>query len=67
MNNNVRPENMQRITTKELAEAFIEGQINEHRKQIGDKKVLLALIKYGGLYVLLYYQVYFTLHIVIST
>ena len=43
MNNNVRPENMQRITTKELAEAFIEGQINELRKQIGDKKVLLAL------------------------
>ena len=43
MNNNLRPESMERITTKELAEAFIEEQINEMRKQIGDKKVLLAL------------------------
>ena len=43
MNNNMRPENMERITTKELAEAFIEAQTNELRKQIGDKKVLLAL------------------------
>lgn len=43
MNNNIRPENMERITTKELAEAFIDEQINEIRKQIGDKKVLLAL------------------------
>ena len=43
MNNNIRPENMERITSKELAEAFIEEQINELRKQIGDKKVLLAL------------------------
>ena len=43
MNNNMRPENMERITTKELAEAFIEEQTNELRKQIGDKKVLLAL------------------------
>ena len=43
MNNNMRPENMERITTKELAEAFIEEQTIELRKQIGDKKVLLAL------------------------
>ena len=43
MNNNMRPEKMERITTKELAEAFIEEQIIELRKQIGDKKVLLAL------------------------
>ena len=43
MNNNLRPENMERITTKELAETFIEEQISEMRKQIGDKKVLLAL------------------------
>ena len=43
MNNNLRPENMERITTKELAESFIEEQIEQMRKQIGDKKVLLAL------------------------
>ena len=43
MNSNLRPENMERITTKELAESFIEEQINELRNQIGDKKVLLAL------------------------
>ena len=41
--NNVRPESMQRITTKELADAFIESQIAEIREQVGDKKVLLAL------------------------
>ncbi len=40
---NVRPETMERITTPALAEAFIEEQITELRKQIGDKKVLLAL------------------------
>ena len=34
---------MVRITTKELADAFIEEQIKELREQIGDKKVLLAL------------------------
>ena len=34
---------MARITTNELADAFIEEQIAELRKQIGDKKVLLAL------------------------
>ena len=34
---------MVRITTNELAGAFIEEQIKELRKQIGDKKVLLAL------------------------
>ena len=39
----VRPEDMQRITTKELAEKFIEEQISEVRAQVGDKKVLLAL------------------------
>ena len=41
--NNVIPESMQRITTKELADAFIESQIAEIREQVGDKKVLLAL------------------------
>ena len=38
-----RPENMQRITTPELAQAFIEEQIAALRGQIGDRKVLLAL------------------------
>lgn len=40
---NVRPESMARINTKELAEKFIEEQVNEVRAQVGDKKVLLAL------------------------
>ena len=39
----VRPETMERITTKVLADAFIEEQIKEIRAQVGDKKVLLAL------------------------
>ena len=43
MSNNVRPESMQRITTKSLADAFINEQIKEIRAQVGDKKVLLAL------------------------
>ena len=34
---------MERITTPELAQAFIDEQIKELRAQIGDKKVLLAL------------------------
>ena len=38
-----RPENMERITTPALAQAFIEEQIKELRAQIGDNKVLLAL------------------------
>ena len=40
---NVRPESMARITTPELAHAFIEEQVAAVRKQVGDKKVLLAL------------------------
>ncbi len=43
MSTNVRPESMVRITTKALADAFIEEQIAEIRAQVGDKKVLLAL------------------------
>ena len=43
MQDNVRPESMVRITTPELAEAFIGEQIDALRAQIGDKKVLLAL------------------------
>ena len=43
MNSNVRPESMARITTKELADAFIAEQVEAVRAQVGDKKVLLAL------------------------
>ena len=38
-----RPESMKRINTKELADTFIEEQVALLRKQIGEKKVLLAL------------------------
>ena len=41
--NNLRPESMARITTKELADAFIAEQVAEVRRQVGDRKVLLAL------------------------
>lgn len=41
--NNVRPDTMQRITTPQLAQEFIEQQVAEIRAQVGDKKVLLAL------------------------
>ncbi len=43
MENNVRPESMERITTKALADAFIDEQIKAIQAQVGDKKVLLAL------------------------
>ena len=43
MNPNVRPDHMARITTKELANAFIEDQVEKIRAEVGDKKVLLAL------------------------
>ena len=43
MQSNKRPESMERITTKALADAFIEEQVREVREQVGDKKVLLAL------------------------
>ena len=43
MDTNKRPDTMQRITTPELANAFIDEQITALRAQIGDKKVLLAL------------------------
>ena len=43
MDTNVRPENMARITTKELADAFIAEQVEAVRAQVGDKKVLLSL------------------------
>ncbi len=40
---NKRPDDMQRITTNALADAFIDEQVKEIRAQVGDKKVLLAL------------------------
>lgn len=43
MDNNKRPEDMKRITTVSLANAFIDEQVELVRKQVGDKKVLLAL------------------------
>ena len=41
--NNVRPESMAKINTTELADAFINEQVAEIQKQVGDRKVLLAL------------------------
>ena len=43
MSANVRPADMARITNFELANAFIEEQVAQVRRQVGDKKVLLAL------------------------
>ena len=43
MDQSVRPETMERITTKELADTFIAEQVKAVREQVGDKKVLLAL------------------------
>lgn len=43
MDPNKRPETMARITTPELAQAFIDEQIAAVKAQVGDKKVLLAL------------------------
>lgn len=43
MKDNMRPADMQRINTPELANAFIADQVEQIRAQVGDKKVLLAL------------------------
>ena len=43
MENNNRPENMARINSEALANAFIDEQVKAIQKQVGDKKVLLAL------------------------
>lgn len=43
MNSNVRKPDMARINSPALANAFIDEQVTELKKQIGDKKVLLAL------------------------
>ncbi len=40
---NVRPAEMARINTPALANAFIDTQVDLIRRQVGDKKVLLAL------------------------
>lgn len=40
---NVRPANMERITTPALARSFIDEQVEAAKKQIGDGKVILAL------------------------
>ena len=42
-NANVRPEEMERITNFDLANQFIDAQVEAIRAQVGDKKVLLAL------------------------
>lgn len=43
MDQNVRPAEMPRINSSALAKAFIEEQVELVRRQVGDKKVLLAL------------------------
>ena len=43
MSSNVRPESMERITTPELANKFIEEQVAAVREQVSGKRVLLAL------------------------
>lgn len=39
----MRPQDMKRIDSSELAQAFIDEKVAEIREQVGDKKVLLAL------------------------
>ena len=43
MENNKSPESMERITNENLAKAFIDEQVALVKKQVGSKKVLLAL------------------------
>ena len=43
MENNKRPESMERITNEKLAKAFIDEQVALIKKQVANKKVLLAL------------------------
>ena len=42
-NANIRPEDMERIVNFDLANRFIDAQVEAIRAQVGDKKVLLAL------------------------
>ena len=37
MDNNIRPESLARITTKEAADRFIDEQVQAVRAQVGDK------------------------------
>ena len=37
MGENTRPDSMERITTKELADVFITEQVDKIRTQVGDK------------------------------
>ena len=41
-NANVRPDEMKRINTVELANEFIDEQVKAIREQVGEDKVLLA-------------------------
>ncbi|MBR3835623.1 MAG: glutamine-hydrolyzing GMP synthase [Clostridia bacterium] len=43
MDQNKRPDSMERITTLALAQTFIDEQVKAVQEQVGDKKVLLAL------------------------
>ncbi len=43
MTTDKRPDTMERIQTKELADKFIAEQVENIKAQVGDKKVLLAL------------------------
>lgn len=43
MSENKRPEEMERIATSEQAAAFIDEQVEKIKKQVGERKVLLAL------------------------
>ena len=43
MGNDLRDPKMERITNQELARAYVDEQIKAIKKQVGDKKVLLAL------------------------
>ena len=43
MENNKRPDTMERIATKELAQKFIDEQLAAIKAKVGGKKVLLAL------------------------
>lgn len=43
MQNNTRPESMERIVNAKLADKFIDEQVALVQKQVGNKKVLLAL------------------------
>ena len=43
MDENKRPETMERISTEALAQRFIDEQVAKVKAQVGDGKVLLAL------------------------